>query len=150
MTDREKYIEDVGIYYEHYGYPRIAGKICGYLMSSNTENNSFDEILEFLMVSKGSISGNLNYLLRQNMIEKHSIKGDRKSYYRIRIKEPQQLIVEDLTRFTDKIKMFQKGNSFRKDKSSESSIGIAKMARFCEFVADEVKEIQRKWEQINN
>ena len=78
MTTKEKYIEDVGLFYENYGLPKMAGRILGYLISSESGNNSFDDLKEALKASKGSISGNLNLLLTQKMIEKHMISGDRK------------------------------------------------------------------------
>jgi DNA-binding transcriptional regulator GbsR (MarR family) len=39
MTEKEKYIENVGLFYEKYGLSKMAGRILGCLISSETDNN---------------------------------------------------------------------------------------------------------------
>ena len=51
MTEKEKYIEDVGLFYEQYGLPKMAGRILGYLISSESDNNSFDDLKDSLKAS---------------------------------------------------------------------------------------------------
>src|SRR5690554_7373755 len=57
MTEKENYIEQVGLFYEQYGLPKMAGRILGYLISSDSDNNSFEDLQKSLKASKGSISG---------------------------------------------------------------------------------------------
>ena len=78
MTHQEEYIEETGLFYERYGLTKMAGRILGYLLISGADQ-SFDTIRIALQASKGSISGNLNLLLNQHMVEKY-MRTDRESF----------------------------------------------------------------------
>ena len=115
---KAKYLEEVGFFYEKYGLPKMAGKILGCLISSNTSNNSFDYLKETLKASKGSISGNINLLLNQNMIEKHMISGDRKSYYKIALNSLENIMEAKVKSVTEFRLVFERGIKFNSNKGS--------------------------------
>ena len=144
MTEREEYIEEVGIYYENYGFPRIAGRILGYLMSSDSDNNSFDEIKDALIISKGSASSNINILVRQKMIEKHSVKGSRKSFYRIDTSSVQEFVQTEIDIIRKMEDLYLKGNTFKNNRNTHSYIEIEKIGKFCKSFANEMEEILKR------
>jgi DNA-binding MarR family transcriptional regulator len=76
-----KFMEDIGLYYENHGIPRIGGRILA-LMLVTEEALSADQIALRLMVSRGSVSTNVRLLINIGLIEKMAIPGDRLDYLR--------------------------------------------------------------------
>jgi DNA-binding transcriptional regulator GbsR (MarR family) len=147
VTTQEKYIEEVGIFYEKYGLPKMAGRILGCLISSNTNNNSFDYLKQTLKASKGSISGNINLLLNQNMIEKHMISGDRKSYYQIALNSLENIMEAKAKSVTEFRLIFEKGIEFNSNKDSLNRKNLSEILKYYEFLEKEIPLLKIKWEQ---
>lgn len=76
------FIEQMGLVAEEDGLSRIAGRMIGYLLVDDRVH-SLDNIADQLQVSKGSVSTNARLLERFGIIERHSVPGDRRDYYRI-------------------------------------------------------------------
>jgi DNA-binding MarR family transcriptional regulator len=76
-----KFMEDIGLFYENHGIPRIGGRILA-LMLVTEGMLSADQIAARLQVSRGSVSTNTRLLSAIGLIEKSSIPGDRLDYYR--------------------------------------------------------------------
>jgi len=64
------FIEDIGLYFERLGLPRMAGRILGVLLISDPLAQSITEIREKLNASKSSISIMARLLLETGLIEK--------------------------------------------------------------------------------
>lgn len=79
----EAFIEEWGLIAEGEGLPRIAGRIRALLLLSE-DALGFGEIAERLGVSRASTSTNLRLLVERGMIERTSLPGDRRDYYRTR------------------------------------------------------------------
>lgn len=151
MTTKEKYIEDVGLFYEKYGLPKMAGRILGYLISSESDNNSFDDLKEVLKASKGSISGNVKLLLNQNMIEKHMLTGDRKSYYKIALNSLQNIMEAKVKSVSAFKLIFERGIEINSNKQSENYKALTDILKYYEFLEEEIPLLKVKWEnKINN
>jgi DNA-binding transcriptional regulator GbsR (MarR family) len=150
MTNKEKYIEDVGIFYEKYGLPKMAGRILGYLISSESDNNSFEELIDALKASKGSISGNINLLLTQKMIEKHMLTGDRKSYYKIAINSLQDIMEAKAKSVSEFRYIFEKGMNINSNKLSKNYKALTGVLKYYEFLEEEIPLLKTKWDQKIN
>ncbi len=83
LEPREKVIEDFGLYFEQYGLPRILGRIYGLLMITDAPMLGLDEMAEQLGISKASASTSARQLQAFTLIEKLSLPGDRRDYYRV-------------------------------------------------------------------
>lgn len=149
MTKKEKYIEDVGLFYEQYGLPKMAGRILGYLISSESDNNSFDDLKDSLKASKGSISGNINLLLNQNMVEKHMISGDRKSYYKIALNNLENILESKVKSVTQFKMILEKGLQFDLNTDSLKKQNLSEILNYYEFLESEIPLLKIKWEQKN-
>jgi len=80
--DVESFIERTGLLWQKDGLPRIAGRIFGLTLIS-PEPRSLDDIAETLGVSKASVSTDARLLVQMGFIERVSMPGDRRDYYRI-------------------------------------------------------------------
>jgi hypothetical protein len=83
LTPREKVIEDFGLYFESFGLPRIVGRIYGALMITDEAVMGLDALTEQLGISKASASTAARQLHSFKLIEKVSLPGDRRDYYRV-------------------------------------------------------------------
>ena len=145
MTSQEQYIEEVGLFYETYGLPRMAGRILGYLLSSTSDHVSFVDITEALRASKGSISANINLLLSQGMIEKHTVTGDRKSYYRLQFNAFSD-ILEDKRKAIVQFKgLFEKANTFHEGAANATTDQLREIISYYTFLEKEIVKIRERW-----
>ena len=148
MMERNEYIEKVGLFYEQYGLPKMAGRILGYLISAPNDHNSFDDLIAGLHASKGSISGNIKLLLTQNMIEKYMISGDRKSYFKVSTNSLNRIIeakVVSITQFKDIIGM---GLVFNEHQQTPARDELLSIHRYYEFLEQEIPLLKQKWDLI--
>jgi DNA-binding transcriptional regulator GbsR (MarR family) len=75
-----RFMENMGMYFESFGIPRIGGRILGLLLIAH-EPLSAERIASILKVSRASISTNFRLLLTSNLAEKVTYPGDRTTYF---------------------------------------------------------------------
>lgn len=81
MDERtERFIERMGMFAEHDGLPRIAGRILGFLLVQPAEC-SLDDMADALGVSKASVSTDARRLEQFGLIQRITRPGDRRDYY---------------------------------------------------------------------
>lgn len=83
LSSREKLIEDFGLFFEQYGFPRIFGRIYGLLLLTDEPHLSLEQIANELKISKASASTLARQLQAMTMIAKSSVPGDRRDYYKV-------------------------------------------------------------------
>ena len=92
MTDKKtqkkllECAEEMGLFYERLGGPRMAGRLIGWLMVSDEPHFTAAGLAEVLQASKGSISTTTRLLEHGGMLERFTIPGDRKAHFRLRPK----------------------------------------------------------------
>lgn len=83
LSPREKIIEDFGLFFESYGIARIVGRLYGALLITDASWLGLDDLTEQLGISKASASTAARQLQGYRIIEKVSVPGDRRDYYRV-------------------------------------------------------------------
>ena len=78
----EEFIEQMGVYAQADGLPRIAGRMLGFFIVEGG-THSFSELAQALQVSRGSVSTNARILESFGAIERTSRPGDRQDYFRL-------------------------------------------------------------------
>jgi len=78
------FIEDIGLYFERLGMPRMAGRILGVLLISDPEAQSITDIASKLSASKSSISIMARLLIEVGLIERVANPIPRRDYYRFK------------------------------------------------------------------
>lgn len=149
MSELEKKIivERLGIRFEHYGLPPMAGRIFGCLVLADPPYLTFDEIREYLDASKSTISTNLNFLMQGDcLIEYITLPGDRKRYFRI-----------NSAKWLQKIQDFPKDMEMSNELLTEiiqhrNQFGMTpfpdmdKLKCFHDFITIKLKGIMDEWE----
>ena len=76
-----QFIENIAVFYEAYGIPRIGGRIFGLLLIADRPLPA-ETIAGLLSASRGSISTNMQRLITNGWVEKVTFTGDRAEYFR--------------------------------------------------------------------
>ncbi len=82
--DLVSFADTVGLFYEDLGLPRAWGRVLGWLLVCEPEYQSAEDLATVLHASRGSISMATRSLIRAGSVERHTKRGDRRTYYRIR------------------------------------------------------------------
>jgi DNA-binding transcriptional regulator GbsR (MarR family) len=78
------FIEDIGLYFEQMGLPRMAGRILGALLISDPPSQSITDLGDRLHASKSSISIMARLLMERGLIERVASPIPRRDYYRFK------------------------------------------------------------------
>lgn len=140
------YIEECGILFEQFGMTRMAGRVFGYLIVSDKQEASFNDIRNALKASKGSISGTTNQLINAGFLEPVSLPGDRKTYYRLYRIEIAKLLEERLQLFNKFSEITSKGRKLKKNRDDISD-WLIEISTFYDWIGDQIKEVIQKWEK---
>lgn len=79
-----RFAEVIGLFYEDLGLPRTWGRVLGWLLVCEPEEQSAEDLSSILHASRGSISMATRSLIRMGSVERQTKPGDRRTYYRIR------------------------------------------------------------------
>lgn len=82
--EERHFTEDVGLYFEQMGLPRMAGRILGALLIADPPAQSITELSERLKASKSSISIMARLLVENGLIERVAAPVPRRDYYRFK------------------------------------------------------------------
>jgi DNA-binding transcriptional regulator GbsR (MarR family) len=83
-AQRRHFVEDYGLFVESRGLlPRMAGRIMGQLLLTNDALQTQADLCQALQASAGAISSTLRLLQDRGFVERVSLPGVRKDYYRI-------------------------------------------------------------------
>jgi DNA-binding transcriptional ArsR family regulator len=78
------YVEEWGFFFDRWGLPRTAGRVWGWLSVCEPPEQSAQDLVQVLQVSKASISTNIRLLEGLGLVERASKPGARQGYYRLR------------------------------------------------------------------
>jgi len=79
-----QFIENSADLMEERGFPHMAGRVIGALLICMPPHLSHEELAEHLQASKGSISMSTQLLMRLGLVERISLPGQRRHFYRLR------------------------------------------------------------------
>lgn len=82
--EEKHFIEDIGLFFDQMGMPRMAGRILGYLLISDPPAQSITDIAQTLMASKSSVSIMARLLVENGLIERVVPPVPRRDYYRFK------------------------------------------------------------------
>lgn len=147
QIEKKNFTEDVGIFFEQSGLPRMAGRILGWLLISDLPHQSIDELAEALMASKGSISTTTRLLIQIGLIERLSLPGVRHGYFRIRPGAWHLQLKEGLVRTTTARQFAERGLKLIEGKPRVNCERLEEMRNMYAFFERELPALLERWEQ---
>ncbi len=82
--EQKHWIEDISLYFEQMGLPRMAGRVLGVLLISEPAEQSMNDLCEKLQASKSSVSTTTRLLTEMGFIERVASPMPRRVYFRFR------------------------------------------------------------------
>ena len=142
------FVEEAGIVFEQTGLPRMAGRVLGRLLVSDSQYQSADELAEALLASKGAISTATRHLIWYGLVERINLPGVHRVYFRIQADAWQKMIRSGLV---DEIKMYRQlaehGLELLATKTHPTPKWLAEMLAVYSFLEREVPALLERWEQ---
>ncbi len=143
-----QFIEEFGIVMEQTGLPRMAGRILGWLLISTPPHQSSEQLVNGLDASKGSISSMTRFLIQVSLIERMSLPGVRRDYFRVRADAWQNMIRRGLE---DEIKMVrqmaERALELLADKPPLTRLWLEEMCNVYNFLEREFPTLLERWAQ---
>ena len=145
----KNFVEEVGIAFEQTGLPRMAGRVFGWLLTSEPPYQSSAELAEALMASKGSISTATRLLIQIGFIERFVIPGERHDNFRISPSAFKHTMRHGLE---EEIKMFrqlaERGLELMEGRHSPRRQLLEEMRSSYAFLEKEFPAMLKRWEQV--
>ncbi len=82
--EEKHWIEDISLYFEQMGLPRMAGRVLGVLLISDPPEQSINALCERLGASKSSISTTTRLLTEMGLIERVASPVPRRIYFQFK------------------------------------------------------------------
>ncbi len=77
-------VDQLAAVLEHMGFPPVAGRIVGRLMMCEPLEQSSADLADYVGASPGAISTTTRMLMQHGLVERVRLRGDRKTYYKLR------------------------------------------------------------------
>ncbi len=84
QSEESVFVEELGLFFQQRGLPRMAGRILGWLLISEPPYQSTGELAQPLLASRGSISTATRLLIQAGLIERISLAGRRRDYFQLK------------------------------------------------------------------
>jgi DNA-binding transcriptional regulator GbsR (MarR family) len=151
QTEKQLFVEEVGIVFEQTGLPRMAGRIFGWLLIADPPQQNTDQIARGLLASKGSISTTTRFLIQHGLIERVSLPGVRHDFFRLKSAAKDRMVEMGIV---DEVKMFrqltERGLEIVGDKDSPSRHALEEMHELYLFLEQELPALRERWFKRRN
>jgi len=145
LDARHQFIEKSGDSLEEHGLSHMAGRVFGALQLCVPPHMSMDQLAEELQASKGSISMATRFLLRLGVIEKLSVPGDRRHYYRACPGVWINLLAQRIEHLRQHRQLAALGLAAMKSEPMEAKERLLEMIVFFDFVEEEIPKLIDRW-----
>jgi DNA-binding transcriptional regulator GbsR (MarR family) len=142
-----QFVEDVGLYMENSGLPRMAGRLLGWLLICDPPAQSSAQLVEALGASKGSISTNTRLLVQIDLIEKVAVPGEREFYFRVRPHAWDQTIESRLAALRAFCDLCTQGLEILEGEDAERRERLEDVRDFYAFLGQEFLLVLRHWQE---
>jgi len=146
-SDRlRQFIENTADLMEEHGLPRMAGRVIGALMICMPPYLDHDELAEQLQASKGSISMSTQLLMRMNFVERISLPGQRRHFYRLQENLWNNFLSEVVSHINKEREVVMDGLVALEGEPVEMKRRLIEMLVVSDFVLEEWPGLVSRWE----
>lgn len=146
MDTREQFIEDMGVYFEQIGLNRMAGRVVGWLLLCDPPHQSMPDIVEALGASKSSVSTALTLLSQSGLVDRLSLPGERRDYFRVNSDIWTQTFNTRLHLVKELRQLAERGLRLMDDEPPEMRRRLEIMRDLNEFMETEIPKLLERWQ----
>jgi DNA-binding transcriptional regulator GbsR (MarR family) len=141
------FADEIGLSYEELGAPRVWGRVLGWLLICQPDFQSAEDLATALHASRGSISMATQALIRAGMVERQSLRGDRRTYYRIR-PEAWTSVFEQQARTATKLRtLAERGLTLLDNEPAERRRRLEELHDLMAFYEQETSALLTHWRE---
>jgi DNA-binding transcriptional regulator GbsR (MarR family) len=144
-SEQERFVEEMGIYMEQEGMPRMAGRILGWLLICDPPLQSASELAEALQASRGSISTMTQFLIRFGLLERVGVPGERQDYFRIRPHAAAHMFEEEVERLQSAVQLLERGLGLVADQPPDNQERLRELHDLYSFFVGEFPALLERW-----
>ena len=141
------YIEEVGLFMESFGLPRMWGRVFGALLVADPPGQTAEQLAETLQASRGSNSTATPMLEQSGLIDRISKPGERKDYFRNRPGAWVEATRKRVTAMTTFRQLAEKGLNIVGSDDPEVLRGLVEMRDYFTYWEKAYPEAIEKWEK---
>jgi DNA-binding transcriptional regulator GbsR (MarR family) len=141
----DRFIEEIALYFEDHGLPRMAGRVLAWLLICEPALQSMQQVGDRLSASKGSISTTLRMLMQLGLVEKTTSPAQRRDLYRLTPDFTERLLAMNLRRFIEFRKIAARGLSLLDGMSEEQRARIQEMHDLNLFLEHRFPSLVEQW-----
>jgi DNA-binding transcriptional regulator GbsR (MarR family) len=143
---RDQFVEEMGIFIEEAGLPRMAGRVLGLLLVCDPPHLSAPEIGEMLGASKGSVSTTTRMLMSLGFVERVGIPHRRQGYFRVRAGVWQGLLATQVSKVKAARVLAERGLRSMRESGSAGDGRLEEMRDLYAFLERELPLLLERWE----
>jgi DNA-binding transcriptional regulator GbsR (MarR family) len=142
-----RFVEEIGLFYEDLGLTRLWGRVLGWLLVCQPGFQSAEDLANVLHASRGSISMSTKALVRAGMVERRALRGDRRTYYRIR-PDAWSAMFEEQTRMVARLrKLAEQGLGLLRTDPPERRRRLEELQDLTAFYEGEIPALLARWDR---
>jgi DNA-binding transcriptional regulator GbsR (MarR family) len=143
--DRSRFIERSGDLLDEHGLPHMAGRVVGALLICSPPYMAHDELAEWLQASRGSISMSTQMLLRMGVVERISLPGHRRHYYRLNENLWNEFFLPSREQIQKHIDLCEQGLALLEEEPVDVKQRLIEMLVCMEFILEQLPEMLDRW-----
>ena len=147
-TERQQFIEELGLFFEKRGLPRMAGRILGHLLICNPPEQSTVQLADALVASRASMSSMTRLLMHFGLVEQVNLPGRRQSYFRISPTAWDSLMRQSMDKIVSLRQLGERGLEILDDSDPRLRQRLEGMCRMYEFFEREFSAIWERWQEV--
>jgi DNA-binding transcriptional regulator GbsR (MarR family) len=143
-NEQREFIESLGVYFEHYGGPRLMGRLMALLMLAD-RSLTLDDMAQALLVSRASISTNIRFALSAGLVVRAGVAGDRRDFYRyndnVWVQRTRQVV--EASRASRALA--ERGLAVIDADDTHARERLEEMLEYCDFSIEETLRMEQRW-----
>ena len=146
MTPGEsRFVEEMGRYLGSLGMTPMAGRMWGWLLISDNEEQTAGEMAEALQASRGAISGTARILAGAGLIRRTTRRGDRKEYFSAPPEALESLLKSGGRIYSDLQQITERGLASIADRPPQARERLEEMRDVLAFIGAEIPTLVERF-----
>jgi len=139
------FVERSGDLLDQHGLPHMAGRVVGALLICSPPYMAHDELAEWLQASRGSISMSTQLLMRMRIVERISLPGHRRHYYRLNENLWNELFMPSRDHLQQHVDLCERGLALLEEEPVDAKWRLIEMLACMEFMLELLPEVLERW-----
>jgi DNA-binding transcriptional regulator GbsR (MarR family) len=142
-----QFIEDMALRYEEEGFPRMAGRLMGWLFVCDPPWQTAGELAEVLGASAGSISTMTRLLMQVGILERVAIPGQRSAAFQVKTGAAREIMAGWQEKTRKMRELLERGEEILQGEGEERVRRLRDQLEFHRFIERAFPELLECWDR---